>query len=1083
MHGALSGDGVSQLRRYRRRHHWFAAPFPLAGVTPAPAAASATAAAGVIEAAPGQGAPAQRGGVAQEQQEELALHAGARDIYGMPRSDWLRLQTPARYLGNEFGAVHKPWGSASIRFALTYPEIYEVGASNLGHIILYSLLNQQEGLLCDRAYFPGDDMKALLGKYGKKLFGVESRRTLDEFDVLGFSLSYELGGTNILEMLQLSGIPVSWEERKEAPGRPWDPEGGSPPLVFAGGPTATSNPEPFADFFDFVVFGDGEEVLAEIGHCLKQCRAEGLDREAVLFRLATSVEGVYVPQFYEAPRGFGGAVFPVKEGVPAKIKRRVCAPDPFQQIGLVPFVTTVHDRLTVEIRRGCTRGCRFCQPGMLTRPARDVEPSRVVDAVEHGMRLTGYNEFSLLSLSCSDYLSLPSVGLQIKNRLRDENVSLSLPSQRVDRQAVFDDNVANIIANAGKRSGLTFAPEAGTQRLRDIINKGLTNEELLRGVKTAWDRGWKQVKLYFMIGLPGETDADVLGIAETVEWLQQECRQGRWHLAVNVTISNFTPKPHTPFQWHSVSTAEFERKQALLREAFSRLHQVKVNYSSIGLSAMEDFIGRGDRRIAKVIRRAWELGALNDGWWQSPEACFARWEQAIEESGLGWKYRQVNVGEWDVMEHLGDERYRGQGKGGRGRMDRGALADSRLDSPLPWDHVETGIAKWWLKTDLQRALEAATVPDCSHSGLCSECGVCGEEEEGGLGHNVVHEPPPIPEFEGHYRPNATKAQRLRFRFSKTGDAVFVGHLDMMKAFDRACRRAALPITADESPFVVKQRIYSIMTLGLGATSSCEVLEIFLTKKLAPHEVLQDLQASAQLPPGLRLLSVEDIPVYKIDGSNMEKMSQLLDSVEFYVALDQAEGGLSDQEAQALVHAALQQPHFYVDRSNKKMKGRRRAKQADLRPALLELEACQRPQATLLAQAMPEAVQPGVAVVRFRTSCDTGNPVWTPAHMLSLLRSVCTPAASPAGPVAADPAANKDGVGDSSDSDGSHSGGHRLNITHVHRSDISLRQPSVPAPDLTRLRSLCRMEGHLAAQRQYRGTGPWSGGLENRIDVD
>jgi radical SAM superfamily enzyme YgiQ (UPF0313 family) len=216
------------------------------------------------------------------------------------------------------------------------------------------------------------------------------------------------------------------------------------------------------------------------------------------------------------------------------------------QIGLVPYVETVHNRLTIEIRRGCTRGCRFCQPGMLTRPARDVAPDQVVAAVEHGMKLTGYNEFSLLSLSCSDYLALPAVGIEIKNRLQEHNVSLSLPSQRVDR---FDEDIAHVITNAGKRSGLTFAPEAGTQRLRDVINKGLTNEELLRGVKTAWDQGWKQCKLYFMIGLPGETDEDVLGIAETIAWLQRECRSGRFHLAVNVTISNFSPKPHTPFQW------------------------------------------------------------------------------------------------------------------------------------------------------------------------------------------------------------------------------------------------------------------------------------------------------------------------------------------------------------------------------------------------------------------------------------------------------------------------------------------------------------------------------------------------------
>lgn len=328
---------------------------------------------------------------AREAMAEMELRSDSSTfIYGIPRTEWLALNSPARYLGNEFGAVHKPWDTAEVRFAMTYPEIYEVGASNLGHIILYGLLNQEVGVLCDRAYMPADDMKELLQRYDKRLFGVESRRPLRDFDALGFSLAYELGGTNILDMLHMSGIGLTWEERKAAEpnGVAFDPASGSAPLVFAGGPTATSNPEPFADFFDFFALGDGEELLVEVARCLKECKALGLSRDATLFRLATTVPGVYVPQFYDAPNGWGGAVFPIREGVPPRVRRRVCAPDPFQQVGLVPYVDTIHNRLTVEIRRGCTRGCRFCQPGMLTRPARDVDPDRVVDAVEHGMRIT-----------------------------------------------------------------------------------------------------------------------------------------------------------------------------------------------------------------------------------------------------------------------------------------------------------------------------------------------------------------------------------------------------------------------------------------------------------------------------------------------------------------------------------------------------------------------------------------------------------------------------------------------------------------------------------------------------------------------
>ncbi|MEH2270875.1 MAG: TIGR03960 family B12-binding radical SAM protein [Nostoc sp.] len=763
---------------------------------------------------------------------------------------------PARYLGNELLAVHKPWDTTAIHWVLTYPEVYEVGASNLGHIILYNILNAQPRQLCDRAYLPGQDLAAKLRETNTPLFAVESKRSLTEFDILGFSLSYELGATNILEMLDLAGIPLTWRERQGGRGEFTDTQS-SFPLIFAGGQTATSNPEPYADFFDFFALGDGEELLPEIGLVLEEGKQAGLSREHLLLDLA-QIPGVYVPQFYDMAED--GSVHPCRPDVPKRILRRVATPIPAYSIGLVPYVETVHDRLTIEIRRGCTRGCRFCQPGMLTRPARDVEPDKVVEAIEQGMRATGYNEFSLLSLSCSDYLSLPAVGMEIKNRLKNENISLTLPSQRVDR---FDENIANILGGT-RQGGLTFAPEAGTQRMRDIVNKGLTNEELLRGVKTAWEQGWDKIKLYFMIGLPGETDIDVLGIAETVSWLQRECRgKGRKPLNFNLTISNFTPKPHTPFQWHSVSTAEFKRKQNLLRQEFRRIKAVKVNFTDVRISAMEDFVGRGDRNLGKVVRRAWELGAGMDSWYENLAQAFSAWGSAIAQADLDWKYRQVENGEWNL--------FPAEAQKGRKAEENSPLSTPHsLDIPLPWDHIDTGIDKKWLQEDLQRALEAAIVPDCSFEG-CSHCGVCGTD----FGHNIVIESPAIPKFAGEFVPNTTKAQRLRLWFGKQGNMALMSHLDLIRLFDRVVRRAGLPI-AFTGGFHPMPRISLATALALGATSSGEIADFELTLPVEVDTFREKL--ALEMPT--------DIPIYNVEQIDLKASAatQLLESAEYLITV-------------------------------------------------------------------------------------------------------------------------------------------------------------------------------------------------------
>ncbi|MEG4108383.1 TIGR03960 family B12-binding radical SAM protein [Microcoleus sp. S13_C5] len=893
------------------------------------------------------------------------------------------INQPARYLGNELGATHKPWDAASVRWVLTYPEVYEVGASNLGHIILYNILNAAPRQLCDRAYLPAADLAAKLRSTKTPLFAVESRRSLTEFDILGFSLSYELGATNILEMLDLAGIPLTWQERAT------NPQNAQMPLIFAGGQTATSNPEPYADFFDFIALGDGEELLPEIGLILAEGKTNNLSREALLLDLA-QIPGVYVPQFYDMAAD--GSVHPNRPQVPDRILRRVATPIPAYSIGLVPYVQTVHDRLTVEIRRGCTRGCRFCQPGMLTRPARDVEPQQVVEAIEQGMQATGHSEFSLLSLSCSDYLALPAVGMEIKNRLKDKNISLSLPSQRVDR---FDDNIADILGGT-RQGGLTFAPEAGTQRMRDIVNKGLTNEELLRGVKTAVDRGWDKIKLYFMIGLPGETDFDVLGIAETVRWLHRECRiNGRRGLNFNLTISNFTPKPHTPFQWHSVSTAEFSRKQKLLKEEFRGMRGVKVNYTDVRISAMEDFVGRGDRRLATVVRRAWELGAGMDAWWESLDQAYKAWTQAIDESGLTWKYRQVESGEWNLFEKE-EEKEEGRRKKEEGREIKEDFPNSRdlplspspslplsLDQALPWDHLDTGIDKNWLKIDLQKALEAATVPDCSFEG-CSRCGVCGTD----FGHNVVVDALPIPEFAGEFVPNTERKQRLRVWFGKVGDMALVGHLDLIRLLDRVVRRADLPISFTGG-FHPNPRISLANALPLGVTSTGEIADFELTESIDVESFREKL--AAKLP--------ENIPIYKVESIDLKAPSanQLLEAAEYVITVTSAgslteNGELGRENAapvsvapdanwEAWVKTIVETEAFWRVHTTKSGK----TQDVNLRDRLHKLELVEQKldSSTSASGGTPE----GRAVLRYTGSCRSDGNLLKPEHIVFMLEQV------------------------------------------------------------------------------------------------
>jgi radical SAM-linked protein len=504
----------------------------------------------------------------------------------------------------------------------------------------------------------------------------------------------------------------------------------------------------------------------------------------------------------------------------------------------------------------------------------------------------------------------------------------------VDR---FDDNIADIIGGI-RKSGLTFAPEAGTQRMRDVVNKGLTNEELLRGIQTAVTRGWSKVKLYFMIGLPGETDVDVVGIVDTVRWLRRECSQiSNKRLNFNITISNFTPKPHTPFQWHSVSTSEFRRKQELLKEEFRRVRGIKVNYTDVRISAMEDFVGRGDRRLAPVVKRAWELGAGMDSWWENLDQAYGAWSKAIAEADLTWKYRQVEDGEWKIFDN----------------SDSATSIEDATGAPLPWDHINTGIDKQWLQEDLQRALDAATVPDCAFEG-CSHCGVCGTD----FGHNIVVQPPAIPEFAGHFKPNQDKEQKIRMWFGKIDEMSLISHLDLVRLFDRAIRRAALPISFTGG-YHPGPKIAIANALSLGITSNGEIVDFELTEDMDIEEFRTRL--AAQLP--------ENVPIYQVEEVDLKSpnASRIMDRAEYLITLKVAEN----------IAAPWQK---WLDEINnaqsilwEKFTKSGSKKQINLRDRLFSLGL--------------ESAQDAQAVIRFTGSCRNDGTNLSPDNLVYMLEQI------------------------------------------------------------------------------------------------
>ncbi len=720
---------------------------------------------------------------------------------------------PARYTGGEFNAVTKNHAEVDCKFVLSLPDVYEVGMSNLGLAILYNILNKRNDTVCERVYALWTDMETEMRKSNIPLFALESKKAIKNFDFLGFSLQYEMIFTNVLNMLDLAGISLKASER-----------GADEPFVVGGG-ACVYNVEPMADFFDFFVIGEGEEVLSEVVDVFIAWKNENRPngRQGFLERLL-NVDGIYVPSFYE-PIYSGEKFIGMKRlhnlAKPVIYKRVVKDMDkvPSVERPIVPYLDIVHNRIMLELFRGCSRGCRFCQAGICYRPVRERTEENLRKMARNLIDATGYDEVSLTSLSSADYSCLQHLVDDLIEDFKGEKVSFSLPSLRIDS---FSIELAHKLQQV-RKSGLTFAPEAGTQRLRDVINKGVTEENLLTACAAAFKKGWKAVKLYFMMGLPTETDEDIIGIAALAKKVVDLYTQinGKRGVKVTVSVSCFVPKPFTPFQWFpQIPIEEFERRQQLLK-SYIRDKSIVFNYHNAKLSVLEGVIARGDRRLAKVIYTAWKNGAKFDGW--SDLFKFDVWMSAFETCGIDPKYyNERTIDFYEV---------------------------------LSWEHTSPGVRKNFLIDEWNKAMEGQLTADCRRT-HCTGCGICQN-----LGVNVIdyasHQNENPERQKNHSESNAATSELTKYRskIRKGKEIAVLSHLDYVDLYSRAFLRSKLPIAYSQG-FNPHIKISFATALAVGVTSDTEYMDFQLTQNLSPSEVLKRL--NEQLPCGAEVLKVKKL---------------------------------------------------------------------------------------------------------------------------------------------------------------------------------------------------------------------------------
>jgi radical SAM family uncharacterized protein/radical SAM-linked protein len=857
-----------------------------------------------------------------------------------------KVAKPSRYVGGEYNQVRKDWATVDARVCLAFPDVYDVGMSHLGTKILYGILNRAPDLLAERTFAPWGDMESELRKRGLPLLSLESAQPLSAFDVVGFSLQYELTFTNVLTMLDLGGIPLRAASRGE-----------DTPLVIAGGPVAT-HPEPVAPFIDAIVIGDGEEKLPELVRVWTAGKRQGLDRRARLVQLA-KLGGIYVPSLYhravDPDSGFMVVTGPVEPGVPFPVER-VLLDDlnryPFPDDSPEPVAEAIFDRMSMEIARGCTEGCRFCQAGMIYRPVRERDPEAIVDTLVSAIEKGGYDEASLTSLSTADYSCVAPLIKNVMGKLRERKVSLSVSSLRA--YGLGDETLDEL--KSGRVGGLTFAPEAGTQRMRDVINKNVSEQDIVESAHRIFSKGWTKMKLYFMIGLPTETDEDVLGIVGTGGRVRDVGTNYHPRRAVDVTcsVSSHVPKPHTPFQWAAMdSLSEIKRKQGLLGRR-SRELGVNVKWHDLKTSHIEGVVARGDWRVADAVELAWQRGARFDGWDEMLR--YDEWLRTFEECGID------------------------------PALPLGTIA---VDARVPWDHISVGLEDDFLLREYRKALKGRLSPPCGkpkgqlvhHTNLpdhqederklvCYHCGIAcdlSQMRESRADYldamGATERVAPRVSVEQLLKTGKIK-QRIpdrppqgpfgtyRVSYTKLGPARLTSHLDLVRKLPRVFRRAGLSMRNSQG-FNPKPLLSFAPALPLGVFSTLELLDIDLHETLDGRTLVERLNAVA--PEGLRFLEARRLVVGEPGVSRFVRQAEYLAD---------AGGEFSATSLQEAVDRALAASEVTLVRTSRKSEVSR---PYDARGAIVELEVLPR---EALAALDPDLGIVAGPVLRMRVRLDT-----------------------------------------------------------------------------------------------------------------